>query len=95
MPDDVAKATSKDVEFTPGNTGGRIRFTTDSPYVTIRAEYLYVTNFPHMPVTGTSGLTFMFMKVQKDVYKGTFMPPSDMKNGYESVIHFSDRKHGT
>jgi hypothetical protein len=93
MPDDVAKATSKDVEFHAKETaGGRIRFTTDSPYVAIKAEMPYVANFPHMPVTGTSGFDLYVHEGGKDVYKGTFMPPSDMKNGYESVIHFSDRK---
>ena len=52
MPREVAESVSEGVAALHSNTaGGRIRFRTDSPYITIMVEMPEVCRFPHMPKT--------------------------------------------
>ena len=52
IPDDVAKATNDGVyTHARQSAGGRIRFSTDSPYLIIRAEIESYNKFNHMPLT--------------------------------------------
>lgn len=87
LPADVAEATSKDVailsEYT---TGGRVRFVTDSPYVAIHAEMTEVAHHEHMTDCGHCGLDMYVKRDGKYVFRGTFRPPVDMSEGYESVL---------
>lgn len=93
MPNDVAMSISDAVAFLSKNTaGGRVRFTTDSLYVAIKAVLPTVTHFPHMTLAGTSGFDLYVDKGGKGTYKGTFMPPYDMTDGYESIIEFPNRE---
>lgn len=83
IPDDVARATNEGVAFLFTNTaGGRVRFTTDSPYVAIRCKMPTVCRFEHMPLTGTSG----FDLYVNNKFRATFIPPFDMTDGYESLV---------
>ena len=93
MPEDIAKATNDGVYGLHIHTaGGRVRFSTDSPYIAIRCKMQGVTHFPHMPLIGTSGFDLYEHKLGTDTYIRSFMPPWDMKDGYESVQHVSDGK---
>lgn len=93
MPDEVAKATSESVAILAKNTaGGRVRFTTDSPYIAVKAVMPAITRFPHMPLAGTSGFDLYIDKGGKGTYKGTFMPLYNMTDGYESIIDFPGRE---
>lgn len=63
VPEDVAQATSPGVADLSKNTaGGRIRFTTDSPFVAVRAKPLHEGGMAHMAMTGIAGC---------DLYAGT------------------------
>lgn len=93
IPDDVAESTSNGVAILAKNTaGGRVRFTSDSSYIAIKAVMPTVTHFSHMTLAGTSGFDLYVDQGGKGIYKGTFMPPYDMSNGYESIIRFPDRE---
>ncbi len=89
MPADVAKGVNEGVEILHSNTaGGRIRFRTDSPYVSIKAIMPNICRFSHMPLTGTSGFDIYMVKDEKQIYLSTFVPPYEMQDGYTS-------SHGT
>ena len=56
MPEEVARATSEGVlSLHRDAAGGRVRFSSNSKYVAIRAEFSNITRFSHMPLTGTAG----------------------------------------
>lgn len=92
LPDDVAASTNDGVKALAKNTaGGRVRFTTDSSYIAIKVIMPNIIRFPHMTLAGTAGYDLYVKEGSKDIYKGTFMPPAEMTNGYESIIRFEDR----
>ena len=65
---------------------GRVRFATDSSYIAIHAVMDNIEVMPHFPLAGSAGFD-MFIKTDGgDIYGGTFMPPSDMQNGYDEII---------
>ena len=89
MPEKVAKSVSPNVYIlhTHG-AGGRVRFVTDSPYVAIKTEYL-PGKMPHFALTGSSGFD-MYAEYNGEIrYQGTFVPPFDIKDGYEGVKDFT------
>lgn len=93
IPKEVAEATSRGVANHAGHTaGGRVRFSTDSPFVAIKAILPSVTHFAHMPLTGTSGFDLYIDTEGGSRYYRTFMPGPNMKDGYESLIRFETRK---
>ncbi len=89
MPIDVAKNVNEGVYWLNFCTaGGRVRFKTDSPYVAIHAKMPPSEHSPHFAVTGRCGF---------DLYVGngyfkTFVPPADIKDGYESLIQLGSPK---
>ena len=89
LPESVAKNVSKGVYGLHTNTaGGRVRFTTTSSTVAIKAIMPEIERMPHFTLTGTAGFD---MYIGKDaVYYASFVPPYNMSNGYESIIHFED-----
>ena len=92
MPDDVAATVSPGVKRLARNTaGGRVRFSTDSPYVVLKAIMPSITRFSHMPLTGTSGFDLYIDSEDgtESLYYKTFVPPSGITDGYESKIEFT------
>lgn len=90
LPEEIAKAVSANVYYLHGNTaGGRIKFTTNSNYVAIKAVMPSIGKMPHFALTGSAG--FDLYVGRKEKYYGTFKPPFDISDGYESVLHF-DKK---
>ena len=87
LPEQTAKRVSEGVEVLSKNTaGGRVRFATDSSYIAIHAVMDNIEVMPHFPLAGSAGFD-MFIKTDGgDIYGGTFMPPSDMQNGYDEII---------
>lgn len=87
LPEQTAKRVSEGVEVLRKNTaGGRVRFATDSSYIAIHAVMDNIEVMPHFPLAGSAGFD-MFIKTDGgDIYGGTFMPPSDMQNGYDEII---------
>ncbi len=58
MPSAVAASVSENVAILNGNTaGGRVRFSTDSPFLTLAARYPSLSIMSHMPLSGSSGFT--------------------------------------
>lgn len=91
MPDDVAASVSDGVKKLARHTaGGRVRFSTDSPYIVIKAVMPKITHFSHMPLTGSSGFDLYIDSPdgQESIYYRTFVPPYHMTDGYESKADF-------
>ena len=85
LPESVAQTVSKDVIRLYAHTaGGRVRFKTNSPYVAIHAKLPVIFKMPHMAWTGSAG----FDLYADGQYGGTFVPPYDYRDGYESCIDF-------
>lgn len=92
MPEEVAEKVSSGVTSLNFNTAGiRVRFSTDSDYVAIKCIMPKVTNFSHMPKTGTSGFDMYEVKNGTYTYNNTFVPPKDMVDGYESITYLKGK----
>ncbi len=65
--------------------GGRVRFSTDSPYLALRCTYDVSNGFPHMPATGVQGFDLYRNGAHESSYVQTFLPPRDARNGYACV----------
>lgn len=88
MPECVAESVSKGVYGLHTNTaGGRVRFVTNSAYVAIKTEYSPCGK-PHFALTGSSGFDMYTGIGENARYAGTFIPPVNVEDGYESVIDF-------
>ena len=86
MPETVAQAVSTGVHRLHCHTaGGRVKFTTNSRYVAIKAVMTAVGKMPHFALTGSAG--FDLYVGRKEKYYNTFEPPFDISDGYESVCY--------
>ncbi len=86
IPEAVAKSVNDGVHALHANTaGGRVRFKTDSPYIAIHAKMPSVGKMPHFALTGSAG----FDLYVGNNYTATFVPPFNIEDGYESVVHFA------
>ncbi len=87
MPEAVAEKVSDGVRRLHANTaGGRVRFKTDSKYVAINAKMPDLGKMPHFALTGSIG----FDIYENDRYMGTYIPPFNITDGYESIIEFDE-----
>ena len=87
IPKDVAENTSEGVAALALNTaGGRVRFSTDSPFVAVHAEMANICRMDHMAFTGIYGFDLYERIGDEEVYIGTFRPSVGMENGYESKL---------
>ncbi len=86
LPEEVARATNPGVYDLHTNTaGGRVRFSTDSPYIAIRCRMPRITRMSHMAFTGIAGFDLYEHQHGLDLYRQTFIPPFDMTEGYSSM----------
>ncbi len=69
--------------------GGKVRFTTDSPYISIRVEIEDCCHMGHMPLSGSCGFDLYRIKDSREVHLKTFIPPSGICTGERSfrLIH--------
>ena len=89
LPQHVAESVSEGVYGLHCHTaGGRVRFKTDSPYVAIYVKMPEIGKMPHFALTGSAG----FDLYADNSYVNTFVPPFDIKDGYESIIQFDSKK---
>lgn len=87
MPSVVADKINDGVKALHTNTsGGRVRFRTNSRYVSIRVSMPDNVHIPHMPSTGVSGFD-MYVNGE---YVKTFIPPVELSGGYEDMYGFND-----
>lgn len=95
MPEEAAGAVSDQVLQLSRNTaGGRVRFSTDSEVIVLHAVMPCVCLMPHMAMTGSAGFDLYVDDPDTGIsrYWRTFVPPTNMKDGYESEIRFLSRK---
>jgi len=95
LPAEVADNVNDGVKWLKYNTaGGRVRFKTDSPYVALRVLMHGVGKMPHFALSGSSGFDIHIKDSSCDevYYAGTFMPPFDIKDTYESIINIGQIK---
>lgn len=87
LPESVAKSVNPGVHERHANTsGGRVRFKTNSKRIAISVGLPYIYRAPHFCLTGTTGLDLYAKRAEgKERYVATFVPPVDVKQGYESV----------
>ena len=89
MPENIASKVSEGVFMLHTNTaGGRVRFATDSRYVAIHAEMDGLGKMPHFALTGSVG----FDLYENNIYRKTFVPDFEVKDGFESIIEFETRE---
>ena len=87
VPEEIAANVNDGVHRLAKNTaGGRVRFVTNSPYVAIAAEMDGLGKMPHFPLTGSIGFDLYVGIGSQQIYRGTFTPPFNITDGYESVI---------
>ena len=87
LPEKVAQTVSEGVYDLHVNTaGGRVKFVTDSKVVAIRAKMCSIGKMPHFALTGSAG--FDLYTGCPEQYSGSFIPPFDISDGYESELRF-------
>lgn len=94
LPDEIGLNVNDGVSFLYLHTaGGRLRFATDSPYVAIKAELHQTCRFPHMTLLTSTGFD-LYEDTPSGVstYRGSFMPPYNLSDSYESVIYVGSRE---
>lgn len=93
IPKEVAEATSKGVYYLHANTaGGRIRFSTDSLYIVLKANLGKAHLMTHMAATGIYGFDMYEIIDGKEVWVKTYRPKPDTVDWFEDVLDYSDRK---
>ena len=89
LPEQVAKSVSKGVYSLHANTaGGRVKFTTNSSMVAIKAVMPMVEKLPNFTLIGSAGFDLHVGKDEE--YYASFAPPINLSSGYESMIRFED-----
>lgn len=89
IPKEIAQNTNEGVKTLYAMTaGGRLRFVTDSEYIVLSCKLPYFAPSVHMTLGGVCG----FDLYVDNVFYAMFAPPLDVKDGYESIISFGDRK---
>ena len=89
MPLAIAEKVSPAVyNLSKRTAGGRVRFTTDSPYIAIKTVQPPSGTMPHMPLTGHAGFDLYIGEGKDCHYCRSFVPPASLQtgNGYEGVI---------
>lgn len=88
VPPDVAEATSKGVEaLSKESAGGRVRFSTDSPYIAIRAKYRVVGRSSHLALVSSSGFDLYIDGEYGSRFVKEFRMPYDMVDRYEQIVY--------
>lgn len=88
MPKAAAAAVNPGVASLCENTaGGRIRFATDSPYIAIQVKYHSIQPMDHFTLCGVAGFDLYAKDKGGMTYAGTFRPPFNLKDYYESILY--------
>ena len=91
MPQEVAKKVSDGVFSLHTHTaGGRIRFVTDSPYVALNVKYGGIGRMSHFTLIGSAGFDMYVREDGREIYSGSFIPPYNLKDGFERLIEFKN-----
>ncbi len=92
-PDDVAYAASEGIgKSAKQSTGGRVRFSTDSQYIAIRAKFLDVTRVPHLTLLNSGGFDLYIDGEFGSRFVKEFLMSYDFKDKYEQVLHLDGKE---
>ena len=90
VPADVAAATSAGVDaLSKESAGGRVRFSTNSPYIAIRAKYLVVGRSSHLTLVSASGFDLYIDGEFGSRFVKEFRMPYDMHDSYEQIVYLA------
>ena len=88
VPEDVAAATSEGVKLlSRESAGGRVRFSTNSPYIAIKAKYRVVGRSSHLTLISASGFDMYIDDEFGSRYVKEFRMPYDMVDSYEQIVY--------
>ena len=91
IPRNVAENVSGGVCFLNSHTaGGKLRFSTNSPYVAIKPVYSGLGKMGHFAPSGSIGFD-LYNEDNPDniTYMSSFIPPYDIKDSYEGLQNLS------
>lgn len=92
LPDEIGLNTNEGIKGLYLHTaGGRVRFSTDSDYVIIRAFMSKTTEFGHMTRLGVRGFDLYVDGEGGSSYYNSFIPPQNIDGGFEAIIVFKDK----
>lgn len=89
MPLDIAEKVSANVYMLSKHTaGGRVRFTTDSPYIAIKAVQPPSGLMAHLTLTGHTGFDLYMGEGSRSSYYKSFIPPTTVQtgDGFEAIV---------
>ncbi len=96
LPTEVGQATSAGVAgLERESAGGRVRFSTDSPYVAISVEYENLGRNSHTPLEATGGFDLYEdypNGISESRFAKAFQPPYTTDKKFEQVISFSSSR---
>ncbi len=93
LPEAVAASVNGGVYTLHTNTaGGRVRFRTDSSYVAIFAKMGAIGKMPHFALTGSAGFDLYENVDGEETYRGSFIPPFEIEDGFEAVVELETSK---
>jgi len=76
------------------SAGGRVRFSTDSPYIAIRAKFRAVGRSPHLTLISTAGFDLYRDGEFGSVFVKEFRMPYEMTDSYEQILYtHTEKKH--
>lgn len=88
VPEEVADATGAGVsKLSQESAGGRVRFSTNSPYIAIRAKFRVVGRSSHLTLVSSSGFDLYIDGEFGSRFVKEFRMPYDMTDSYEQIIH--------
>lgn len=91
IPEEVGQAVSEKVDKLGRECpGGRVRFSTDSPYIAIRARYRAVGRSSHMTMVSTAGFDLYCDGEWGSRYIREFRMPHDMSDSYAQIIRLPE-----
>ena len=96
LPKSVGDATSKGVSLLcEMSAGGRVRFSTDSPYIAIRARFRSIDRHPVIAMIAGNGFDLYTDGEFGSRYLGAYRMPYDMEDSYEQILHLPCSTHRT
>lgn len=93
VPTDVAEATSVGVaKLSKESAGGRVRFSTNSPYIAIRAKLLVVGRSSHLTLISSAGFDLYMDGEFGSRFIKEFRMVYDMVDSYEQIVKLDGEK---
>lgn len=93
LPEKLANSVSNDVAtLHTHSSGGRVRFTTDSPYVAIYAVLKQIIKNTTFPMAATAGFDLYVFEDGKQRRRGNVIPPLRIEDRYEAAIELQGKK---